>query len=634
MLNNRSGLVETSINSILKTFKTRIDFLQPVYECIANAFEASANDVSITFTKKNDLFNSNIIEKIEIVDNGVGFTTDNISSFSEYMSDYKADLGCKGIGRFTWLKVFNKVDIDSNTLDSNVHIDFSKSFNSAKSITTNTRSNSYTETRITFSSIVKDYELSEVDLKEIKSKILDYFSLKFVNFKKNKSKFKITLLFDNQKETITCEDVGELRKNSFDMEDQNEKKYSFEINYSFTDNSQKTKNECYLCGNERIVEEYKLNKVFSALPDNKYIKILIYSSLFEECINAERTAFTFNKTENNPTLMDPLRFPLISKEIENNIERIILEEFPNIKDNNELIIQKCIDEKPHLAKYIKKDTSLIKYPKDVIKRAETEFENEKEKVKNNFIKILEDKDIDSQELVNEFAKLNDLSCRELAQYIQYRQTIIDSLNNLNIENEKIEKYLHNLFFNLGNSSFSKDEVADKYNNCIWLLDDKYMSYESMHSDEKIIKIKKEISESSSSYYDNKEPDLTIFYSNHDVVVVEFKAIGANTDDKINAYTEINRNIGIVAKNFKNINNIYGYVITKFNKEFKDLVDELPSVKALFSSGKDPIYYIYNDNIKDDEGNKKNVHIYFVSTENIYLDAYSRNKLFIDIIKNK
>ena len=61
---------------------------------------------------------------------------------------------------------------------------------------------------------------------------------------------------------------------------------------------------------------------------------------------------------------------------------------------------------------------------------------------------------------------------------------------------------------------------------------------------------------------------------------------------------------------------------------------MPGIKPLFSSGEEPIYYLYNDNIRDIDGNKKNAYIYFVSTDNIYSDANSRNKMFIDIIKNK
>ena len=117
-------------------------------------------------------------------------------------------------------------------------------------------------------------------------------------------------------------------------------------------------------------------------------------------------------------------------------------------------------------------------------------------------------------------------------------------------------------------------------------------------------------------------------------MVEFKAIGAKSDDKLTSYSEINRNISVIAKNFDELNNIYGYVITKFDQNFMDYVSEQPGIKAMFSCGKNPIYFLYNDNIKDLNGNKKNAYIYFISTDSIYADANNRNKMFIDIIKNK
>ncbi len=48
-----------------------------------------------------------------ISDDGVGFTDDNYSSFCTSDSTYKLKLGGRGIGRFTWLKAFESVRIES-----------------------------------------------------------------------------------------------------------------------------------------------------------------------------------------------------------------------------------------------------------------------------------------------------------------------------------------------------------------------------------------------------------------------------------------------------------------------------------------------------------------------------------------
>jgi hypothetical protein len=48
-----------------------------------------------------------------IEDNGVGFTPDNMISFETLDTDYKASLGCRGVGRLLWLKAFDKVSVRS-----------------------------------------------------------------------------------------------------------------------------------------------------------------------------------------------------------------------------------------------------------------------------------------------------------------------------------------------------------------------------------------------------------------------------------------------------------------------------------------------------------------------------------------
>ena len=53
------------------------------------------------------------ILNISVVDNGRGFDDTNARGFFLSDSTSKATRGNKGIGRFTWLKVFDKAVIDS-----------------------------------------------------------------------------------------------------------------------------------------------------------------------------------------------------------------------------------------------------------------------------------------------------------------------------------------------------------------------------------------------------------------------------------------------------------------------------------------------------------------------------------------
>ena len=65
---------------------------------------------------REEVFNNNFISNIrdiEIIDNGIGFNAENFTSFKRFDSTHKIAKGCKGLGRFSWLKVFERVSVNS-----------------------------------------------------------------------------------------------------------------------------------------------------------------------------------------------------------------------------------------------------------------------------------------------------------------------------------------------------------------------------------------------------------------------------------------------------------------------------------------------------------------------------------------
>ena len=53
------------------------------------------------------------IRAFRVTDNGIGFDDPNFSSFETLDSEYKATLGCRGVGRLLWLKAFERASVDS-----------------------------------------------------------------------------------------------------------------------------------------------------------------------------------------------------------------------------------------------------------------------------------------------------------------------------------------------------------------------------------------------------------------------------------------------------------------------------------------------------------------------------------------
>jgi len=101
--------------------------LMPLFEAIINSFQSinETNDksnkfIDIYIERDNSQINiSDNIKKIppiinfKIIDNGIGFNNINYESFKTPESLYKSEIGCRGIGRFVWLKAFDDVEIES-----------------------------------------------------------------------------------------------------------------------------------------------------------------------------------------------------------------------------------------------------------------------------------------------------------------------------------------------------------------------------------------------------------------------------------------------------------------------------------------------------------------------------------------
>ncbi len=643
MINNEEAYIKVTIKSILNNFKDDVSLMQTMYEAISNSLEANATQINLEIITNGQskeelkLGLKPLIIGFKIIDNGEGFTDENITSFNEYMSPLKRKQGCKGIGHFTWLKVFNNIHIESYTSQQLVKFDFNLKYNPNN--IHKEPNNSVPKTSIIFSGLTQHNKAKEADIDDIIQNIQEHLLIKLFLKKKNKETFNINVICGSLQKSIDNETVPDLEDETFTIQEQitNDKKnFLFKLYYAFFSNG-KNKRDTFYCGNGRVVRRFLKSVKVDYLPEKDSTIMLLTSDYFDGKVNDIRSDFTFNVSDNNPSVQNPIPFPDINEKLQQKIDEIIVNRYPSLQNDNEKVVEDCIKEYPYLAKYIKKDNSLIKIKKSIIENAEKMFLKEKEYVKNNFNKLLSSKNIDNEEYKKSIEKINEISARELAQYFMYRGEIIKALGNLQNQNEDEDK-LHILFMPKGNKSVKDSKKY--YDTNVWLLDDKYMAYSEIYSDVKIKSIKEAIANMNLKEYGvNKEPDLAIFYNTNnspykDLVVVEFKALNVGPDRKITAYTEINRNIKFIAGQSDNIRNIYGYVITKIDNEFQEYIESQAGIKTLFSNGSTPYYYLYNENIKDKNGIKKDCHIYFVSTETIYSDAKSRNDTFLDIIKNK
>jgi hypothetical protein len=102
--------------------------LLPLFEAVINSFQAikeaklPANipgRITIEVFRRTDQLDLDIppISGFRVTDNGIGLDDDNWDSFNTAFSPHKLTRGGKGLGRFTWLKAFSHVKIDSTFKD-------------------------------------------------------------------------------------------------------------------------------------------------------------------------------------------------------------------------------------------------------------------------------------------------------------------------------------------------------------------------------------------------------------------------------------------------------------------------------------------------------------------------------------
>lgn len=107
--------------------------LWPLFEAVVNSIQAiddssNGENGEINILAKRENQNQTSLSKNEplgrfesfsIADNGIGMNTENYNSFNTAYTTLKIKKGCKGIGRFLWLKAFDHVKIESTYCENN-----------------------------------------------------------------------------------------------------------------------------------------------------------------------------------------------------------------------------------------------------------------------------------------------------------------------------------------------------------------------------------------------------------------------------------------------------------------------------------------------------------------------------------
>ncbi len=283
------------------------DAFVPLYEAITNSIQAieekgQNSDDYIKIRIERDSYRITDytpgIFAIEIIDSGIGFVEHNYDSFCTSDSDYKVEIGGKGVGRINWLKAFEMIYVDSVYEENAKKYHRAFQFNVDKEIheemLEEVADDAKIETKIFLRNLNQEFRaVTEIPLKEIANKIIEHFATSFVIGSMPKMEIKDEMEYIDLNEFFVKEKFIYTKAENFTSNGS-----LFEIRHVFLNASNVNKHRIYICAQNRVVSSYELNNIqdlptYFNIDDKKAIYQCYVSGAFlDKDVNSERTYFS------------------------------------------------------------------------------------------------------------------------------------------------------------------------------------------------------------------------------------------------------------------------------------------------------------------------------------------------------
>lgn len=608
--------MQVKLSQAVKMFFGNSSLEMVFFEAIANALDAEANKISISITAK--ALNQPESLQIEISDNGKGFTDDRYKKFSKLFDVEESSH--KGLGRLVYLCYFDDVKVISyyDTVKLR-EFEFNEEFNEENfksSIVSETESGTtFKMTNYTLQRIAKNEYLSTNYLKH---RILQEFYSRLYHLKDNgqKVEIKIKTDIDNHKKEVLLLNSDIPKFKTVKLESSVNLIDTFYLHYSIKE-----------------VDPTESSLIAAVSVDNRTVKVdivaeeniplgyemvfLLFSDYFNGKVDAARQNLTISKAE----LKD------VQSIFRKKVAAIIEENIPKIKQRNTETKNNLINKYPHLSGYFDDDNVGYIGRNEILKKAQDEFFKAQKE-------LLEATNLTKEQ----FNKALEVSSRALTEYVLFRQLTIDKLKNSTNDNSEAE--LHRLFATTrSEGKFEKANfVNDLYRNNSWLLDDKYMTYETVLSDREFGELLNFITEDEGEK-NNDRVDIALVFSNNpnnkkpfDIVIVELKKRGISLEENMKVVTQLEKRARKLMQYYDNqIQRIWYYGIIEFNEEVELALSG--EYTELYSTGK---MYYKETSIAISLNPKKilPIGVFIWDLDAVIEDAHSRNAAFLNLIKNK
>ena len=589
------------------------------FEALANALDAGATEISIdidvqAFDKPDTL-------KITVSDNGDGFTDENFERFRKLLRP--RDKFHKGIGRLVFLNYFSRVDVTSTRSKWRRTFIFKDGFDGNAPIE-NLNDEQPAKTTLAFNGFAKDRVKSYDDLKPdvLKPLLIEQFLPTLDARKRDGTAFKISINLKTkesnaQKEffphetVITADDLPSMTKITI-QDDSLDAFSTIDMHYHV----------------EPVSGKGSLLVAFSI--DGRTIPVnLIPASSFPPGYMGmflfESEMFHSNADSSRQKLILPENLPIekLYRVLRREVGKVLADMMQKITEKNEKVKEKFEEQFPHLLGYFENDTVGLIDRDDALEIAQQKFFRAQKQV------------LQCETLTQAaYEKSLELSSRTLTEYILYRDKIIGRMKEMTTDNAESE--IHNLIVPRF-KEFSKEAMPSEiYQNNAWLLDDKFMVFRTILSEQRMDTVVNAIRLDEECEKDAGRPDIAMIFSADpknasavDVVVIEIKK--KTDDEKENQYA-INQLLDRAVKlaaHCPNIQRIWYYAVIQISDTMETRLRQ-QKWAPLFSMGK--LYYQEFITERPDR-TVVPTPTFVVSFDAIVADAESRNHTFLEILRN-
>lgn len=544
--------------------------LWPLYEAVVNSIQAIEDSknkengkISIKIVREEsgqgNLSGEEQLERIEsfiITDNGAGMNAENYKSFNTAYSTLKIQKGCKGIGRFLWLKAFKKVKIRSTYFENNEYLyrefDFSPNgIEPENNIQSTDRCES--ETIVHLNGFLKPYKnVVPIELDVIAKKIIEHCLPFFISGKCPQmvisddvsGAINLNQYFDEKIKDSLHQDHFKIKDNEF-------------VLYHLRLPDSASYHEMHFCANMQEVSSVDLRKHIPDLqkkimPEDGtqgffYVGYII-SPYLDSIVNITRTAFDFDETDSQISLFGTGKDTIVSAALEY-IKIYLADYLADIgKRKREQIdafvaydkptYRLLLKQRPHVYEEIPAGLKPEALEMELHKHVqvwEAEIKRQGKELEKVIAKDLNECNETYHDLFEQYwTGVSDISKTCLAEYVTRRKTLLTLLDKvLTIQengNFPKEDAIHSIICPMRHTS---DDVAFEEMN-LWIIDERLAYHRYLASDKTLKSMP--ILDSRST----KEPDIAIFdqafaYSDNEepfsaITIVEFKK--PDNDSKI------------------------------------------------------------------------------------------------------